>query len=185
MFEWQPLRERDVDGRLLAAGVRWSENRGVAEALCLSLAVLVCMAGAGTILVSGIGGALVLGLGIWLWRSSFRIAGCKRELVFHRDGGMKAPLGFAHYHESCREILGHNADIVSIEMRKEGAGDIRVVMFFRSGDVVHAAGSLLPDEAHKIAVQLTLALAELREDLGNRLNSPGSGTPVRAEMAID
>ena len=165
MFEWQPLRERDADGRLVAAGVRWSEHRELAQAGCLSLAVLVCMAGAGTFLVSGMGGALVLGLGIWLWRCSFRLSGRQRELLFRPDGSMKAPLGFAHYQESCREILGHNADIVSIEMRKEGAGDIRVVMFFRGGDVVHAAGSLLPDEAHKIAVQLTLALVELREDM--------------------
>ena len=177
----EPIRDPRRGGRLVAAGGRWSEHRDFAEAGCLALAVLVCLAGIVGLVVSmmdgspAIAGLLLLGLGIWLARCSFRIAGCERELVFDREGGMKAPLGFAHYQAICREITGHHADIVSIEMRNEGAGDIRVVMFFRSGDVVYAAGRLQRDEAHRLAVQLSLALAELREAISDPRREAGHG----------
>ena len=191
-LESEPIRIRDAGGRLVAAGARWSEHRDFAEAGCLALAVLVCLAGAGALVVSLIDGSpaivglLLLGLGIWLARRSVRIAGSTRELVFDREGGMKAPLGFAHYQAYCREITGHHADIVSIETRNQGAGDLRVVMYFRSGNVVYAAGRLQRDEAHRLAVQLSLALAELREAISDPRREAGHGpASVRAEEFID
>ncbi len=66
-------------------------------------------------------------------------------------------------------MSGSNANIASIEARSDGGTHAYVTTYSRSGDVTYVAGHLHPDNAHKVAVQLTLALAELRESMA----SPG------------
>jgi hypothetical protein len=47
------------------------------------------------------------------------------------------------------------------------------VLYSRDGDVAEVAMHLLPDDAHKVAVQMTLVLTELREDLASGTTGQG------------
>ena len=81
-------RSVTLDGRLVAAGGRWSEHRDLRKPDAWLSPCSVCMAGIVGLVVSMLTARppspalLLLGLGIWLRRRSFRIAGRKRELVF-------------------------------------------------------------------------------------------------------
>lgn len=75
-----------------------------------------------------------------------------------------------------------------IEARRHGPTMCDVVLFTRSGETVYVAGWLHRDSAHKIAVQLTLALAELRESAGERRQGgagPDASPQGLAETLID
>lgn len=171
-FSWHPIRERDENGDLLAAGLQWAEERDVALAgYWLAGAVLLFVGTAALLLwLAGKGGLLLVlacfGVVAWLIVSARRLPGRTRALVFHQDGSTSAPYGFNHYHHSHRHITGHNSNFVSIEARGQGSTMCDVVLFTRCGETVYVAGWLHRDSAHKVAVQLTLALAELRECLG-------------------
>lgn len=192
-FEWQPIRERDAEGTLIAAGVQWTELRMAAQVTCGIVVMLSFMGGVAAWLAGEVlkaedtgmtaltffaicGGALVGGR---------RMRGTVRSLVFQRDGRILAPLGFAHYPARFREVDGHIDNIVSIEARGQGLTDCSVVMFARCGDIAYVAGRLHQDSAHKVAVQLTLALAELRESLAAPAGAHKPSSRSAAEASID
>ncbi len=190
MFECKRIEERNQAGNLVAVGVEWTEHKEWFDTL-MALAMFLCLlVGLFTMfLVSpfvkqwwfsvGIGLALVV-LGFSLF--SVEIPGRPRQLLFYRDGRMLAPLGFAAYAARYKSMSGHLADVVSIEARQTAsthdatktAYTHGVVLFKRGGDVTYIAKHLHPDAAHKVAVQLTLALTELREALA-------TATTTRAE----
>jgi len=190
-FDWKPIRERDAEGRLTAAGVQWTEMRKGAFGTIITIANLSLMGSmAGCVHQQmfrhsngNLAALWLLGLCVLCVVAARLAPGRMRSLVFHADGRTAAPYGLAHYSLRFREMSGHNANIVSIEARAEQSGDADVVTFSRSGDVAYVAGHLHRDNAHKVAVQLTLALAELRENLGGE--QAGGSAQRRAEALID
>jgi len=109
-----------------------------------------------------------------------------RSLYFLSDGSTWAPDGF-----TC--LRGHDAmpyeqaDIVSFEaLRCEGANGRpvhRVAAYLRNGDVMHVAAGLTLVEAHKVAVQLSNALQEMRAC--RALQAITQGWADRPETVID
>jgi hypothetical protein len=191
-FEWHPIRSRDEDGHLMAAGVQWTERREVAE-IGWTLLVIACFGTAVGVLVSfamtgatptGVWtiAALIVACVYCVYRAC-RVPGRRRALIFHRDGRTTAPFGFAHYRRRFRELSAHNAEFVSIEARGQQEAGSDVLVFTRCGDVVYAGGRLDPDHAHKVAVQLTLALSELRESMSgaNRTGNETTKEPALIE----
>ncbi len=82
---------------------------------------------------------------------------------------------------------------VSNQEAQRTAHSSGVVMFKRNGDMVYVAKRLHPDYAHKVAVQLMLALTELREELASGVGqgatrqqaSRGSRSKATVEVFID
>jgi hypothetical protein len=172
-FRCHPIRERDADGHLVAAGVEWAEERDIALAGFWVVGCILGPIGACALMFHVVDkgglvfGLVCLGLLACLIVCARRLPGRTRALVFHEDGSTSAPYGFAHAPRSHRRITIHNADFVSIEAQGHPAM-CDVVLFTRCGETVYVAGWLHRDSAHKVAVQLTLALAELRESAGER-----------------
>jgi hypothetical protein len=195
-FDWKPIRERDEDGRLLAAGLQWTEMRKGAFGTIITIANLSLMGSmAGCVhqqMFRDSNGGLValwlLGVCVVCVVAARLAPGRMRALVFHEDGRTSAPYGFAHYSSKYREVYGSNAEFVSIEARSHGpqSSDADVLAYSRTGGVTYVAGHLHRDNAHMVAVQLTLALAELRESFGNeRRDGSAEGSQRRAEALID
>jgi len=187
-FEWRTVREHDADGRLAAAGAEWTEERAaVASTLLVLVVISFIMLGFALIIMmlSGEGQAVVLALAAIIAisvRAMRTMRGRRRALVFHRDGRTTAPHGFAHYPRRFTEITGTNAEFVSIEARGPEFG-ANVLIFTQSGGVFYAGKHLHHDDAHRVGVQLTLALRELRESLGRE--AAGTEPPKRAATFID
>lgn len=182
MFESHRVETRTPEGRIEAIGVAWTEHREglhrlARMAIVISFIIGVFVAGLGMPMnkewwtPAGIG--LVLMLPIF-WVEKISIEGTQRELAFYRDGQIEAPYGFAFYPRST-SVSGHYCDLVSIEARhcltnleaQHTNHTHGVILFKRNGDITYVAKHLHPDEAHKVAVQLSLALTELREDMAN------------------
>lgn len=182
MFESQRVETRTAEGILEAAGVAWTERREGLHALGRMLIFLSFVVGLFVVFLgtpmneewwipAGIGLALMVPI---FWIEKLPIEGTPRELLFYRDGSTEAPYGLAFYprHTS---VSGHHADLVSIEARSVATNQQAqhtnhthgVVLFKRNGDMTYAAKCLHPDEAHKVAVQVMLALTELREDMAS------------------
>lgn len=210
MFTCNRIEKRTADRRIARVGVEWTENRERADNLIFALMLLSVMAG-GVVLfiVTGFVKAKLVSAGIGLllmsapfWAVRINVKGKPRQLVFERDGRMLAPLGFQTYANWCKSIDGTIADIVSIETRNlaeraNGNGSIHtysVVLAKRDGTIVYVARHLLPDEAHKVAVQLNIALKDLRDDLATaamkqrpagKASSRQTSRPTRVEVFID
>lgn len=194
-FDWKPIRERDVDGRLMAAGVQWTEMRKSAFGLYITVANLSLMGSVGgcahqQMFRDSNGGVValwLLGLCVMCVVAARLSLGRMRALIFRADGTTSAPFGFAYYSSRYRAMSGTNANLVSIEARSDGGADAYVAVYSRNGDVTYVAGHLHPDNAHRVAVQLTLALAELRESLGGWPSITGMPSAARrhAEVLID
>jgi hypothetical protein len=123
------------------------------------------------------------------WAHRVSIPGKPRRLLFKRDGSMPAPLGLRAYGARHKCVSGHHADIVSIEAKRSDVTaeaqnfnfSYRVVLYKRSGDMTYVASCLQPDEAHKVAVQLTQALRALHDEMANEHRRRGAqrhGTPA-------
>lgn len=176
------IRTRDDEGRLVASGVNWREDRRLVTGLLftalfllamLEMLVLVLLAAArnGTVLM--IFGAIAL-LMYGLWRLMPLVGFRRRELVFHADSRMTTPLGLPGY-EKYQEIPSDHAHVSSIEMQRV-TGDYRVEMYWQSGDTTIIAHNLADWEARKIAVSLSNALRDLRESMTtmNRAAAPAA-----------
>jgi len=185
------VRELDADGRLTAAGAEWTEERAAVASTLLVLLVLsfIILAFALIIMMlSGEGEVAVLAL-LAIIATSVRtmrtMRGRRRALVFHRDGRTSAPHGFAHYPGRFTEITGTNAEFVSIEARGPEFSS-NVLIFTGSGGVIYAGRHLRHDDAHRIAVQLTVALRELRESIGREAQQRAPrGRSADAHVVID
>jgi hypothetical protein len=192
-FEWRTVREHDADGRLREAGAEWREERAaVASALLVLIIVnfIMLMLALIIMLLSGEGQVVVLALLAIIAisvRTMRTMRGRRRALIFHRDGRTSAPHGFAHYHRRVREITGTHAEFVSIEARGPEFSS-SVLIFTGSGGVIYAGRHLHHDDAHRIAVQLTIALRELRESIGRETRpqeTDRKNRPADAHVVID
>lgn len=181
MFELHRFEERSPDGLLKSVGIEWTENREELRKLVFGLMVLSIVAGT---IVAFFVAAFVrpwwacMALGITMMSPMFflerlSLRGRPREFVFHRDGRMEAPLGFQAYESRHKTVPGHHSAVVSIEAQQTASTlEARqtpfsngVAMYMRDGDVAYVAGRLHRDSARKLAVQLTLALKDLTEDM--------------------
>lgn len=188
-FDWTPIRERDADGRLTAAGLQWTEQRRTAFGILVVISAIALIGAVPTLLVGASGATWGLFTLVACAMAIARLTPArKRALIFHEDGRTSAPFGFAHHPRRYREVYGTNANVVSIEARGHRNEPHHVAMYARNGDVAYVAGRLESDNAHRVAVQLTLALAELRESLGERPASSAGAPPAArrpAEALID
>lgn len=188
---------KDRNGELTSTGVEWTEGRnwlfylkvlGVVSLVGITVACLL-----GTLfshqwmLLLGIAAATTT-LGVVLMLEP--MPGTARRLVFSRDGSIHAPLGLSYYRKSVKRLGATIADVVSFEMKQlvrggedEGTPFTHgVVLYKRDGDMTYVASNLHPDDAHKVAVQLTLALVALRADMavgvrGQWSQPVGQGAP--------
>ena len=181
--------KKDNSGRIVAIGVEWTEFNMWADALralacgvCLIVGVAMTLGGALATVSHGAWFFLVFpGLAIGGFSQAmpeFDIRRTPRSLIFHRDGRVEAAHGFGYWPKA-REMSQPHSEIVSIEARAidwyEAPFQYDVAVFRRDGDIVHVARLLRADEAHKVAVQLTHALAEIRasDSVGARRVSTG------------
>ncbi len=182
MFDVGTIEEWSDDGQLTAIGVEWSECREHLRKFVFGCMMVSIIAGTiTTFLISAFVQqrwlSVVIGLVmmtpiVFFDRLSL-LPGRPRVLIFYRDGAIEAPLGFSAYAARYRHVSGSIAGISTMEAMQTAsrleAGETPynhgVVLTKFDGDLVHVAGHLLPNHAHKLAVQLTLALARLREDM--------------------
>jgi hypothetical protein len=191
-FECHVLREERPDGTLGGVGVLWTETRAwlwsllaVAGGLILPILMLWSvielqhqLAGQRTgfahrasdlphwlILPAFIGLEYVCLAELWdrpmRWRSLFFLA----------DGSNRAPDGFAR-HRGLVAMPYHQREINSFEVlasREPLRHPVHIVAaYLRNGDVMHVAARLTAVEAHKVAVELNSALAEMRAHRARR-----------------
>lgn len=184
MFECIRLDQKDSYGTLAANGVDWTEGtRGLSIVLGW---FLLGMTVVGLILIwdwrriwpeypglSLLAG--VVALSSWSWPSRFDLPRLliRKSLRFFRDGRMEGPSRALVNGEWCK-MAGDHAGIVSIETRMSPPKPVgkdehpappsyEIVVFMRDGDTWVVGGDLRQDEAHKVTVELTNALARMRE----------------------
>ncbi|NBU58333.1 MAG: hypothetical protein EBS23_00855 [Betaproteobacteria bacterium] len=206
MFRCQIVENRDDDGRATCLGARWTEARPVCEALCHGMGtcvfVVAVMIGIGSLLLVGLGpepvlaglgiAALLYGVAYGLFWIGWRVPGRVRELTFWREGATVAPTGLSTVKLRHGTLHLPHSDILSIEAEQclKPKGDDATIythgvqIFYGSGHVVHIADKLAPDQAHMLAVSLTTALAELRQDMGITARGGSAAPRLKAEERV-
>lgn len=181
MFEIHRIEERSPDDRLQCVGVEWTESREGMRKLIFALMILSVVAGT---LIAFLFAAFVrpwwacMAIGLAMMSPVFflerlSLPGRPRQFLFYRDGRMEAPLGFQAYSARYTSVPGHHSDVVSIEAlqtasnleARETPYSSGVAMYLRDGDVAYLAGRLHRDQARKLAVQLTMTLKRLTDDI--------------------
>lgn len=191
-FECHILREERPDGTLGGVGVLWTETRAwlwsllaVAGGLILPMLMLwsfielqhqlVVLRTGFVHRASDIPHWLILPALIGLeyiclaelWDRPMRW----RSLFFMADGSNRAPDGFTR-HRGYGAMPYHQSEINSFEVlasREPLWHPVHIVAaYLRNGDVMHVAARLTAVEAHKVAVELNNALAEMRAHRARR-----------------
>lgn len=188
----EPIRLHDDHGRLIAAGVEWIELRKVVGFLiaCALFPFLffTCYVLIVTVLtVFALKPLLLLLLCSWLamvvWPRAIYFSLRRRAVVFHVDGKLACPLGQVMLLHVIPPPEEHT-DIVSIETKHEGENLYTVEVFLGEGDV-RPIGHHMPELiARKCVAQLTKALREIREAMGEDLRRAG-GQKHRELEVID
>jgi hypothetical protein len=203
--EQRKVRKRDENGNLIEAGYWWFEPRPLmaywtdaltvflwfAFGLSILFALLLSQPGLFLVTLACAGGlvARFAASGHWLQRY--------REVLFCADGRIYVAPNLQPFEDRRLVLSGERHDnIVSIESEAfpaVAAGKVHAVkMHFRSG----VFNTVTMDQAYEhhariIAVQLTLALQELREAgrVSTRARSPVSANPItpteRARRVIE
>lgn len=167
-FYVNQIRHPDEAGRLRVAGAEWSEHRhgvvGVIAFIGALAGVALIIGGVVVILANGRqAGALLVPptlVLIALYFSSHLLMWRTRSLLLNVDGTIETPYGFA-YRRWWKSIEGDHAYIATFELRQWSNG-YSVNIYSNGGDIVHLADKLPEFQAHKIAVQLNLALRDMR-----------------------
>ncbi len=179
------IRERDEDGSLISAGFRWSEPQlwvfqifGTAG-IGFAFYWLMCLADRRTptefttmvflATIGCVGACAILG-------------SVRRGIAFERNGRISNRGGWVNWLDLFGSIEEH-AHIASIEITKteQGAG---VAIFTTWGGTVMLSQGLSEPAARLAAVQLTIALREMRESL-TTVASQQSGRRQDAGLLID
>lgn len=177
-FKAESIRERDSDGRLLAAGVSWSTGRAWVWMLCILPAMFLVPGGLATVpgilfhsgyRLNWLLAFVACATGLWLVSRAFKRYGSGiMSVIFDADGVIPTPHG-RPYAPRSRIIEGSHAHLVSIETRQSSPNPnaqiplYDVCMFSSGGDVIHVAYGYPHESAHKMAVLLTAALSEMRQ----------------------
>lgn len=199
MFECRRIDQVDGKRGVVATGVAWSEVNPWVEGLSGLRDVLIAVVGI-VVMTGGIFAAIAQGpawlilaaggIGLIIYAhvsQPFEFGRRPRALIFHRDGRVEAPQGFPFF-ERTREMSRPHGEIASIEARQIVTGEAAkltayrygVVVYLRSGGVIYVARRLDEFEAHKVAVQLSLALGDIRHELGNNSGRQRQAAPSRA-----
>lgn len=173
-MSFTPIRERDQSGKLVRSGYQWLERRD-ATFVPLLFGFLLPIPGVlyGLFLIlidKQLGFPILLGSALILWlcgRGMRRNTSLPRSLVFGLDGSIDTPQGLPAYANLRRWEMTH-ADVVSIEANMY-RNNSTVELFKRSGGKEVLAQKLTVDEARQVAVQLNLALAEMRVAKGGAI----------------
>lgn len=199
-FECKLNAERDESGRLQQISVTWLEARAMAEGAVDWLGDQVFMLGPATAVFGLIalpvdmklGGLILSGVVSWvgfrIGRSSRRMKGRLRRIVFATSGVIESPLGLVHdgntpvrWRNTWHEIVNFESELVR-PPDKDGSvfysHGVRAIN--REGDVLHIAASLHPDHAHKLATTLMIAMQAVRDEVAGGV--PGR---KRAKQFID
>lgn len=180
------IRERDGDGRLLAAGFQWTEPVEWVFMIFGTGAFLLffyALAG-GLDQRTPPGDAFIVGVGAAACVLICILFGTiERGVAFHRDGRVRARGGWFNRLDMIGGVKEH-AHIASIEVTKieQGAG---VAVFTTYGGTMILSSGLSEAAARFAAVQLTIALRELRESLSSIDNFHGHRSRARARAWID
>lgn len=183
MFICEQQRAIADNGTLEGVGVVWSEPRWIVERILFGIGVFTGLAG---IAVGLVGLATpeplfvaALGAGIvwvaWeLMNTAVELSGRERRLMFLRNRHTHAPKGLSTWRRRHRWMISAHYGVASVEAEalhpfKPNERDYThgVRLCLRSGEIVHVAKNLEPDQAHMLAVQLTTALAVLRDDMAS------------------
>jgi hypothetical protein len=183
----EPVRHYDEHGRLLAAGVLWSEYAASAELMCqIALGVgftilfpalvylcasLLFSKSSGYELTAAIifmAGMAIIAIALADWRE--RKWRQLRALVFYRDGLMHTPYGIPS-DKAWDKVAGHHDIVRSIELEKARVGlpaPLRdrldaVTMYSHEGTQVTLGRHLCPSISMIVAVQLNKALQDIRK----------------------
>lgn len=167
-FVAEPIREFDGDGRIIGAGLAWNEMRTWLYQLSgfgVSIAIIMIIIG---VTVGPVGGidlllvepAIIL---LVLCCGLPSIYGRRaRVVVFEGGNRMATPNGSPGYRKRTF-VGGHWSWIRSIERVQFSQTVWLVHIYFSGGEIVCLAHPTAISEAHKIVVQLTRALDEIRK----------------------
>jgi hypothetical protein len=191
-FECHYLREERPDGTLGSVGVLWTETRAwlssllaVAAGLILPMLMLWSVIELQHQLVVQRTGFAHRASDLPHWLILPALIGLEyiclaelwdrptrwRSLFFMADGSNRAPDGFTR-HRGYGAMPYRQSEINSFEVlgsREPLWHPVHIVAaYLRNGDVMHVAARLTAVEAHKVAVELNNALAEMRAHRARR-----------------
>jgi hypothetical protein len=188
--EQPAIRERDDDGRLIAAGFTWLEPVEVISIpfSVLALALFLMAGGAASDAETPTGAAVALGLAAFACILICILCGwINRGIAFTREGRVSVRGGWINRLEMLWSIKEH-AGIASIETVKTHRGTA-VVIYTAWGGTFPVTDALSESEARFVAVQLTIALREIRESISSirtfQQATIAGYTPTRAQAWID
>lgn len=167
-YAWQVIRERDANANLTAAGLAWLEPVEVIllPFSVLSFALLLGAGGAASHARTPILAVIALVIAAILCIAiCFLLGSTSRGIAFTREGRISIRGGWVNRLEMMWSLKEH-ADIASIETIKTNRGHA-VVIFTTWGDTHLMSDGLDEAEARLVAVQLTIALRQIREAISN------------------
>jgi len=172
----ESIRMHDLDGQLIAAGITWIEY----SEFKMLLVCIPAMALAMPLLILGpwmlgtlfalkwttlfAGNFFLLVLVIWI---GLPLVHRERSLIFHADGKIAVPDGLP-VQKWIKEMSFPHTEVTSLECVQagqlfEGTSASFINIFGREGDQVTVGHKVHPQVCHKAVVQLTKALAEIRQ----------------------
>ncbi len=191
MFTCHRIEKRDSNGQLTVSGLEWTEGRLWLLNIWAVTMMVLTVAGVISLVCAAALSAklLLLPIAILCAGALLNEVGVpqkRRQLLFHRDGLILAPLGFASAPRDHDRVDGKVSEIISIEKQqhvspeKNGCDRFTdgVVLYLRNGGTCWVAKNLDPFDAHKVAVQLTTALQELRGDISSAART-GQAVPAQ------
>lgn len=176
-FECEPFREKDANGVLQTAGVRWTEQASLRGSLFARVMLIgACIVIGGYMLLSiGLLGpkatpALVVegALLFFLLKVAFGPLP-QRSTIFRRDGSIETPHGLPRDKRATR-LRFSQPDIVSIEVIGAISGMAQdwtssVALITEDGHTIPVGQKLHGEEAREVAVALSMALRDMRASL--------------------
>jgi len=173
VFEVTPIRDRDEQGRLVSSGAYWTEFQATSYALLFGggvalfpLGLILAVANPFFALFAWAGGVVA----IVAAKKGSRLP---RSLIFTDEGKMLALNGLP-FHPGSSLVEGHHDAIVSVEATGRTYPDnpsnsswkrdaINVALIAAGGETIYVSRDLSPEQARNVAVQLTLALLDIRQ----------------------
>jgi hypothetical protein len=173
-FVCEPFRDKDGDGVVQAAGVRWTEQAslrgsGLARFMLIGASALIGLYIVFTLGMLGSRGAPALLVEAPLLYFLLRLAFGpfpERALIFRRDGSIEAPHGIPREKRVTR-LRCRQPEIVSIEVIGAISGMAQdwtsgVALITGDGRTIPVGTKLHAEEAREVAVALTMALRDMR-----------------------
>ena len=193
------IRLKDERGRVTAAGVQWAEYRlwaiwllaipGAILVLPLLMLFLAMVASRFALIPTAVFFGDIALLLVLFWFGN-RVCLKARSAVFHDDGTIEMPEGLPTQ-SWIKELSFPHTDVSTIEERKSGRiGESvqmsRIDIYSHEGHWVTLGHNLDPQMCHAAVVQLTKALAEIREAAARperRFTARDADDAVSAAMA--